>query len=71
MRSRKIKAAGYATTRLTRPTLLVTTGLDPVVNADQPRALPGSMDCRIKSGNDEREKRSGLKRSRRITSRFP
>jgi hypothetical protein len=28
-------------------------GLDPVVHADSPNTLRRSMDCRIKSGNDE------------------
>jgi hypothetical protein len=30
----------------------VTTGLDPVVHADSPRARHHRMDCRIKSGNE-------------------
>jgi hypothetical protein len=41
---------------------LVTTGLDPVVHAELQRRKPSGlnqfrcrMDCRIKSGNDERE----------------
>ena len=45
--------------------LLVTTGLDPVVHAEMqlqkpaesPNQLRRRMDCRIKSGNDERKKR--------------
>jgi hypothetical protein len=44
--------------------LLVTTGLDPVVHVDATQAMPVEtlrklrfgMDCRIKSGNDERER---------------
>src|SRR5208282_2727341 len=31
---------------------LVTTGLDLVVRADNPRHRRGSMDCRVKPGND-------------------
>jgi len=35
---------------------LFTTGLDPVVHADSVQTRRRSMDCRIKSGNDGREK---------------
>jgi hypothetical protein len=36
--------------------LVVTTGLDPVVHAESPINLRRRMDCLIKSGNDEGEK---------------